>query len=175
MCNPGRGQEEPFALAAISRILPAISSRRTQALTTLGIENFRGLRRFLGLANGSDGCRFGNRRNEPVAFIVTAEKLLLFGAVANQEQQVAVAGLSVKNGNHRLGLRRSDNLKKLAVAVFRDIKRDGCRGDSREPPGWPVADLHTAPIRANFVIRLLVSMACLRESKDTSSQGLVHA
>ena len=99
---------------------------------------------------------------------MTAEKLLLLPGLA-PEKQVAVAGLGVKNGDLRIGQRRSDDLEKLAVR-----------------PSAISSEMVAAAIREHRAGRSLSSRGpqcgqtfrqvagvhgCLRESEDTSAPG----
>ena len=169
----GDGQKEPLALTAVGGVLPAVTGFRSKPLATLGGQHLGGLERLLRLADGADGRRFGDGGDKPVPLVVPAQKLLLLAAVADQEEQMPVGGLNVKDRDLGVDPRLSGDLEVLAVAIFSDIERDHPRGRP-ETAGRPVETFSRAPIRANFVSKLLVSIVCLRAKEDTRSAAKVH-
>src|SRR5262249_27125112 len=62
--------------------------------------------------------------NEPVAFVVAAKELALFRALSDEEQQVAVSGLHVDDGDLCVGPWLAKDLEELALAVSLDIERE---------------------------------------------------
>jgi hypothetical protein len=111
------GQEEPLALADVGGVLAAAAGLGFESLAGLGGLDLGGLEGFLGLPDGSDRGGFGDAGDEPVALVVAAEELALLFALTDQEQQVAVGGLHVEDGDLGLGPRRADDLEELALAV----------------------------------------------------------
>src|SRR5207302_3910470 len=101
-------QEEPLALADVGGVLAAAAGLGLEPLAGLGALDLGGLEGFLGLADGADRGGFGDSGDEPVALIVAAEELALVLAFPHQEQQVAVGGLYVEDGDLGLGPRRAD-------------------------------------------------------------------
>jgi hypothetical protein len=91
----------------------------------LGAQDLDGFEGFLGLYDGADWGRFGDAGDEQVPFIVTAEVLALLPAPSpDQEQQVAVGGLHVKNGDLNLSPRLTNDLEKLALTVGLHVQGD---------------------------------------------------
>jgi hypothetical protein len=62
-----------------------------------------------------------------VALVVAAEELALVLALPDQEQQVAVGGLHVEDGDLGLGPRLFDDLEELALAVGLHVQGDDAR------------------------------------------------
>jgi len=58
---------------------------------------------------------------------VAEEKLALVLAFPDQEEQMAVGGLNVKDGKLGLGPRLADDLEELALAVGLHVQRDDAR------------------------------------------------
>ena len=98
-----------------------------EALACLGGLDLGGLEGFLGLADGADRGGFGDAGDEPVALVVAAEELALVLALPDQEQQVAVGGLHVEDGDLGLGPRLADDLEELALAVGLHVQGDDAR------------------------------------------------
>src|SRR6185437_11978755 len=118
------GKEEPLALADEGGVLAAVASLAPEALAGLGAQNLGGLEGFLGLADGADRSAFGDAGDEPVALVVAAEELALVLAFTDQQQQVAVGGLHVEDGDLGLGPRLLDDLEELALAVGLHVQGD---------------------------------------------------
>jgi hypothetical protein len=83
------------------------------------------MRTSAGLADGADRGRFGDAGDEPVALVVAAEEFRLLAILADQEQQMAVGGLHVKDGDVRISARRADNLEEFALAVGLNVEGYG--------------------------------------------------
>ncbi|MGH7171536.1 MAG: hypothetical protein ACRELG_14770 [Gemmataceae bacterium] len=79
--------------------------------------------------NQNRGISFSRQRKcpSPVAFVVAAEEFALVLAFTHQEQQVAVGGQHVENGDLGLGSQRTDDLEELALAVGLHVQRDQAR------------------------------------------------
>ena len=97
------------------------------------------LQRILGLADGADRGGFGDAGDEPVALVVAAGELALLLAFTHQEQQVAVGGLHVEDGDLGLGPRLLDDLDELALAVGLNVEGDDARRAAA--PGGAISDL----------------------------------
>jgi len=54
------------------------------------------------LANRPYGSRLGHGSDKPVPLVMAAQELLLLGAISDEEKQVSVGGLNVKDGNVRV-------------------------------------------------------------------------
>src|SRR5205085_11108197 len=127
-------KEKPFPLPAIRLVLPLVALLRLQA--DLTAPNLGGLEGFLGLADGANRSGFGDAGDEPVALVVAAEELALVLALTHQEEQVAVGGLHVEDGDLGLGPRLRDDLEELALAVGLHVQGDDAR--TAAPPGRAV-------------------------------------
>ena len=169
----GNWQKEPLALTAICGVLPAFTRFGSKSLTTLSGQHLGRFERLLRLADRTDSGRFGDGGDEPVALVVSAQELLLFGAVAHQQEQMPVGGLNVKDRDLGVDPRLAGDLEVLAIGVFTDVERDDPRR-GLETASRTVDDLQSAPIRANFVSKLLVSIVCLRGSEDTGTETKVR-
>src|SRR6266851_2134235 len=97
--EPWSREEEPLALADEGGVLAAVAGLGPEALAGLGAQDLGGLEGFLGLADGADRGGFGDAGDEPVPFVVAAEELALVLTLSDEEQQVAVAGLNIEDGD----------------------------------------------------------------------------
>ena len=140
----GRGQEEPFPLAAIGGVLAAIPGLGPEALARLGGPDLGGLERLLGLEDGADRGGVGHGGDEPVPLVVAAEVLVLLAAVADHQEQVPFGGPDVQDGDLGIAASGRDDLEELAVAVGLHVERKQAERDSG-PPGGAVGDLEPGP------------------------------
>src|SRR5207302_8084451 len=90
------GDEEPFSLTNVGGVLATVAGLRAESLASLGGLDLGRLQGFLGLTNVANRSLFGNAGDEPVTLVVAAEKLALFLALSDEEQQVAVVRLHVE-------------------------------------------------------------------------------
>ena len=141
--KPGDGQEEPLALADEGGVLAAVAGLGPQPLAGLGGQDLGGLEGLLGLADGADRGGLGDAGDEPVPLVVAAQELALLLALPDQEQQVAVGGLHVEDGDLGPGLGPDGDLEELAPAVGLHVQGDdpgrAGRGAAagRRPSGVP--------------------------------------
>lgn len=115
-------EEEPLALTDEGGILAAVANLGPESFACLGGLNLGGLQRFLGLMNGADRSLFGDACDEPVALVVAAEELALFLAFTDEEEQMAVGGLHVEDGDFYIDAGLADDLEELALAVDRPAR-----------------------------------------------------
>jgi hypothetical protein len=59
-----------------------------------------------------------------VTLVVAAEEFALFLSLSDEEQQMAVGGLHVEDGDLRVGPWLAKDLEELALAVSLDIERE---------------------------------------------------
>jgi hypothetical protein len=79
-----------------------------------------------------------------VPLVVAAEELVLLAPLPDHQEQVAVGGLHVEDGDLGAGPQGRHDLEELAVAVGLDVQGD----DARRGPGasgGPVGDLDPGP------------------------------
>lgn len=79
------GQKEPFTLTQEGGVLTAVTLLGTHTTPALGLQDVDWLERFLGLPHRSHGGSFGDSCHKPVAFIVTAEELVLVALLAGHQ------------------------------------------------------------------------------------------
>ncbi len=121
----GRGHEEPFPLATEGVVLASVPGPRVDVLEGLDLPDGRRLEGLLGGDHGPHGGGLRDRGDEPVALVVAAEELGLGLALADEEQQVSVAGLDVEHLDPRLRAVAASDFEELALAVGEDIQADG--------------------------------------------------
>jgi hypothetical protein len=131
--------------------------------------DFGGLEGFLGLPHGADRGGFEDAGDEPVALVVAAQELALVLALPDQEQQVAVGGLHVEDGDLGLGPRLHDDLDELALAVGLHVQGDGARRAAAA--GRSVSDLQPCALWANLMSSRFVSMEGETRSRQVGFAG----
>ena len=127
--SAGHGNEKPFALSYEYLGSATISLVAFALLAALKIANQIGLEGFFGGHDAADRSRFGNTGDEPMAFIVTAEELVLgvrqagtFGGLPHHQEQVTVLSLHIQNFNISivLGL----NVEEFATPILSNVDHD---------------------------------------------------
>jgi hypothetical protein len=73
------------------------------------------------------GIKLRRDTAHPMALVVAAEELALVLAFTHQEQQMAVGGLHVEDGDLGLGPPLADDLEELALAVGLHVQRNDAR------------------------------------------------
>lgn len=126
----GCGYEKPLPLTAIRRVLTTIPSRGPQPLPALSDPNFERLECLLRLPDGANRSGLGDGRDEPVPLVVTAKKLVFLSLLPNQDQQVPVGGLNIKNRDLGISVAGRNHLEELTIAVGLHIQRKDARPGS---------------------------------------------
>jgi hypothetical protein len=92
---------------------------------------------------------------------------VLLAVLPGQQQQVAVGGLHVEDGDLGSGTGLLDDLEELALAVGLHVQGDDASGASAA--GGAVGDLQACADAG----KLAVEEACVHEGEDTASTGWV--
>src|SRR5262249_47978515 len=106
--------------------------------------------------------------NEPMPLVVTAQELAFVLTLTHQEQEVAVGGLNVENGDLGLGLWLAEDLEEFALVVGLHIEGENPRRAS--PPGRTISDLQAWGNASEFGEEVRV-----HERNDTTPQAEVRS